>query len=165
MRTVDDATAKDLLKRYGSFLGAMTKAYPGLERDEVLEIGRIAVLEAHLTHVPERSNESTWVRKVVGWRLQDAAARDWVARGEGLIDPDAELGRLVNGANPEQQFWRATAVNTIAQLEPRHQMIVDGRMRGETWAEIASSIGISTAMCHREGQRAYNRLRSLLEGE
>lgn len=164
MHTVDAATAAVLLKRYGRMLGAMVKLYPGLERDEVLEIGRIAVIEAYLTHDAERSTERTWVRKVVGWRLGDAAARDWHTRGEGAIDPNIEPSQVINGGNPEHQFLRTTAVRAIARLEPRHQIIVSGRMRGETYAEISATIGIATSLCHREGQRAYELLRSILEG-
>lgn len=156
---IDNATAQRLLDRYLRIAGGMASAFPELEHDEVLSVGRLAILEAYLSYDASRGcAESTWVRKTVWWRLLEAS--------RAAPPPAESLGtdpQRVNGASPEQQFWRATAVRAVARLSPRHQVLVSAWMAGETFTEAGATIGISGPLAHRETHKALAQLREILE--
>ena len=159
---LSDAQARRLLATYGPAVRKVAALFPRLDRDEALAVGQDAVLEAYLSHDPTQATEATWVRRLLHWRLAEAAARDPWDRHVESLDPDPQV---LNGAGPEEAFFRASAVHNLGSLSVRHQMILDGRMRDETYREIGQSIGISTQLTQREGQKALRVLRSLLEGE
>lgn len=163
MAAVDDETAQRLLKAYMPIAGAFAGLYPNADRDELLAAGQIAIIEAYVKYRPDRgTKESTWVRRMLWWRIEEAAARQPWERGAESLDVDPQV---VNGANPEQQFWKATAVRAVARLSPRHQMIVDGRMKGETYEEIGVQLGLSLQRVEQEAKKAFGLLRSMLEGK
>jgi RNA polymerase sigma factor (sigma-70 family) len=159
MAAVDDATAKALLVTYMPVAGAFANLYPYAEREELLAAGRLAIIEAFITHKSSRANERTWVRKVLYWRIGEAAKRrPWESQHEC---EDSETAP--NGANPEEQFWRASVLSAVGSLSPRHQTIIDARMRGEKVQEIGDSLGISHQRVTQEEQRAFKLLRGMLE--
>jgi len=157
---VDDATARKLIRQYLPAVRALAGLYPAWERDDLVAVGTVAILEGYVTRT-ERSSEGRWIRKVIYWRLLEEIGErmrgptDTVSLG---VDP-----QLVNGANPEEQFWRATALRAVATLSPRQQAIIDGQMRGETYAEIAETLGIGASRTHTEGKHAFEELRELLD--
>ncbi len=160
--SISDADAQLLFTQYLPMVRSIARLYPYADHDELQSAGRLAIMEATLTHNPAKGrNINGWVRQVVHWRLSEAAAATFDGGGvkESLgVDPP-----VLNGANPEEAFIRATAVRALARLSPRHQIIVTGRMRGETYSEIGTTIGVSTSRTQAEGQKAYELLRSILE--
>jgi RNA polymerase sigma factor (sigma-70 family) len=160
--SISSADAEQLLTQHMPLVRGVARLYPYADQDELQSAGRLAIMEATLTHDPAKGrNINGWVRQVVHWRLSEAAAATFDGGGikESLgVDPP-----VLNGANPEEAFLRATAVRALSRLTPRHQIIVTGRMRGETYSEIGVTIGVSTSRTQAEGQRAYKLLRSILE--
>ena len=154
---ISDSEARRLLRQYLPIVRALRPLHPHLPDDELQAVGEDAILEAYLSHNGDRALESTWVRKVIHWRLAEAA----VYQPPEHLEPD----QVINGHDPELAVIQATAVSLIARLSPRHQNIVDGRMRGETYEEIAEQIGISAARTHIEAHKAFRLLRCMLEDE
>ena len=159
---IDNATAKRLLAQYMPIVRALRALYKYTDASDYHATGEDAILEGYLTYEPGTASEATWIRQTIHWRLTDLAiqaARARAMHGEYLgTDP-----QVVNGANPEQQFWRATAVRAIAKLTLRQQNVVDGLMRKEPYAEISEQLGICRSLAHAEGQRALDKLRKILE--
>lgn len=160
-QSIDEATAARLLSDYLPVARAWLGLYPHADDDELLSAARVAILDAYLTFDSERSSEATWMRRNIFWAMQGAAGAGFDKLGpKQSLDPSPDL---VNGANPEQQFWQATAVRAIARLTPRRQVIISAWMKGETFEEIGLTIGISGSMAHREAQSALRELRDMLE--
>lgn len=158
---VDNATASRLLREYAHDINALAGQYNWLnvaDKDDLREAASLAVLEGHLTFNGHGTARG-WILRVIRWRLREAFAATHHA--ETLV----ENPEKTNGADPEQQFWRATAVRALGHLSLRHRCIVDGRMRGETFEEIGQSIGLSGALVHRESAKAFAILRSVLDIE
>ncbi len=154
---VDNATAKRLLDAYLPVAYAIRPIFRRIDDATFRATSEDAILEAHLTLKPDRASEGTWVRKLLFWRLSEVRTHS----------PETSLGTdpaVLNGVDPEEAFLRATVVHMLGLLSVRQQQIVDGRMRGETYEELGSQLGISHARAHREGKRAFRILRDLLEG-
>lgn len=138
---------------------ALAGQYQHLDRAELQAAGEDAILEAWLTYHSERgASLDTWVRRIIHWRLLELARSSAQPPMESL----GEDPQLLNGANPEEQFERSSAVLALSRLSVRQQNVVDGHMRGETYAEIAEQLGISHNLAHREALRAFTALRALL---
>lgn len=154
---ISDTEARRLLQEYLPIVRAVGPLYPHLSDAELQAAGEDAICEAYLSHRADRALERTWVRKVIHWRLAEAGtpAQDLESLGS---DP-----QILNGRDPELALLQATAVSLVARLSVRQQMVVDGRMRGETYEEIADQIGISPQRAHVEAKRAFSLLRSMLE--
>ncbi len=155
---VDNATAKRLLKAYLPVVYALAPLFSALDAASLRAAGEDAILEAFITLDPERAQESTWVRRVIHWRLAEASQLPWdhnIARFDS--DPQAP-----NGIDPEEAFWRATCVSALGHLTTRQQMVVEGRMKGLTFEELGIQLGISHTVVHRESLRAFAALRDLL---
>ena len=155
---VDKVLCARLLREYMPIVEAVARLYPHVERDELRANGRIAILEGYLRR-DKRSAEKTWIRKVIHWKLAElAGAGDGVEKDYLGTDP-----QLLNGADPEEQFWRASAISAISRLNVRRQIIVAAKIQGETYEEIAETLGISTARTAVEGKEAFQELRRILE--
>lgn len=155
--SIDDATARRLLRAYLPIARALRPGFPRLDAATFRATAEDAILEAYLKLDQSQASESTWVRKVLFWRLSEAAKR--------TPGPAQSLGTdpaLLNGVDPEEAFWRTTVVHLLGHLSVRQQQIVDGRMRGETYEELGVQLGISHAMAHKEGKAAFRILRDLL---
>ena len=160
---IDNATAKRLFGRYMGSVSAVAALYPACERDDLLQLGRVAILEGYLSCKPELSSEGHWIRRVVYWRLTEAMnGSHWLQSEVESLGTDPQI---LNGANPEEQFWRATALTAVGVLGPRHRAIVDGRMRGETMEEIGDTLGLSPQRVHVESKKAFRILRNTLESD
>lgn len=155
---VSDATARRLLDAYLPLVRRVaSRMYRALPEHEVVAVGTDAILEAYLTQDEARSSEATWVRRVVHWRLAEAVRRlPWERNAESL-DADPQV---LNGKNPEEAYQRASAFAALARLPPNHQMVIDGRLRGESYVEVGHSIGISPQRAHRVAKRALEVLAS-----
>lgn len=156
--SVNNETAQRLLRDYMPIVYGLSPLFPRLDPATLRATGEDAILEAHLSFDSDRASQATWTRRVVYWRLSAAAKR--TPKPTQSLDVDPEIG---NGANPEDALLQATVVHLLSHLSIRQQQVVDGRMRGETYAELGSQLGISGAQAHREGQRAFEILRDLLE--
>lgn len=160
---VDNALAKRLLRQYARDIRATLRQYGGLslaDRSDLEAVAAIAVLEGHITFRDDGNQTvRTWISRTIRWRVQTAYT---TLRPRETLVPHPEKA---NGADPEQQFWRATAVKALGHLSLRHRVIVDGRMRGETFEEIGDSIGLSGSLVHRESTKAFAILRSVLDIE
>jgi RNA polymerase sigma factor (sigma-70 family) len=158
---IDKALCERLLREYMPIVGALARLYPYIEKDELLSAGRIAILEGYLRR-DKRSSERTWIRRVIHWKLKELASQP-----EHYIYTESlgEDPQLLNGADPEEQFWRATALHAIAGLTIRRQVIVAAKMQGETYQEVAETLGISTQRAALEGKWAFEELRRILDEE
>jgi len=155
---VDNDTATRLLKAYLPVVYALAPLFPVLDAASLRAAGEDAILEAYVTLDPERAQEGTWVRRVIHWRLAEASRPPWDHNIERFdVDPQAP-----NGIDPEEAFWRATCVSALGHLTTRQQMVVEGRMKGLTFEELGTQLGISHTLVHRESVRAFAALRDLL---
>lgn len=166
---IDKALCERLLREYMPIVGAVARLYPYIEKDELLSAGRVAILEGYLRR-DKRSSERAWIRRYIHWRLQDLAMPHKELRTDALsprVGREREsLGedpQLLNGADPEEQFWRATALSAISRLTIRRQVIVAAKMQGETYEEIGETLGISTQRTALEGRWAFEELRRILD--
>lgn len=161
MSGIDAKTAQRLLTEYMPMVRAIARTYY-IDQDELLTVGQIAIMEAFVSYKEDAdASEKTWVRKVVRWRMKGAVWREMSATDPELFVQDEAL---TNGKHdPERNTLRNTLRSAAERLSPRHRTIIDARMRGETYAEIGESLGISTARVHKEAQRAYQELREWAE--
>ena len=158
LAAVSDAEARRLLDSYMRIVWALAPLHPQLSDDELRAAGEDAILEAYLSLDGDRASEGTWVRRVIHWRLAEVSRP---IEAESLpADP-----QVANGLDPELALIQATAVHLVGRLSPRHQMVVDGRMRGETYEEIAEQIGVSFQRVHTEAKLAFRLLRCWLEDD
>lgn len=155
---VDAATARRLLQAYLPMIRSLGRLYPHLDAATVRGVGEDAMLEAYISYDATQATERTWVKKLVLWRLSEAASRQPSSAASLGTDP-----AILNGVDPEAAFLRATAVRALSHLSIRQQQIVDGRMRGETFIEIGQQLGISDTLAHREAKAAFRILRDLLQ--
>jgi len=135
--------------------------FPTLDEHSLRAVGEDAILEAYVTLDTSRAKEGTWVRQVIWWRLGEACKPPWDYDAE-RFDPDPQAP---NGIDPEEAFWRATCIRALGHLTTRQQMVVEGRMKGLTFEELATQLGISHTIVHREAKRAFAALRDLLGGD
>lgn len=159
--SIDDATARRLLTDYLPLVLSFGRVFYSLDKATLRSVGEDALLEAYLTFDASRGcSEAVWMRRNVYWRLAAAVERRGLRpAGDESLGPDPQV---VNGVNPEVAFLQATAVQALERLSIRQQMVVDGRMRGETFAEIGPQLGISDTMAHREWTTAIAILRDVL---
>lgn len=122
--------------------------------------GDEAIIVAYLTHDPTKATLATWVHRQVHWHLAEAV-RFQVPIADESFDPVDP--QLLNGADPEEQFWRATATHAVGRLNPSEATILMARMQGETYAEVAETISVTPQRAHQVGARALERLREILE--
>lgn len=127
-----------------------------------MSVGDLAILEGYTT-CNGRSSESTWVRKVIHWRLAEAVEGLPVdmAGTEAVTPLDEATTR--DGHDTEREVLQNLALRAVGHLSPRHQAIIFGRLHDETLEEIASSLGISTARTGIEEQNALKLLRKAME--
>ena len=154
---ISDSDARRLLTEYTPVIRRLhATQYRELPADEALAVGTDAVLEAFLSCDLARSAESTWIRKVLHWRMAEACRRQpWDSTADSLdVDP-----QVLNGKSPEEAYVRASAVAALTTLPIRQQMIVEGHMRGETYASIGEQLGISAQRAHTLGKQAVIALR------
>jgi RNA polymerase sigma factor (sigma-70 family) len=157
---IDPATAQRLIAAYLPVVRSVARLYPTSERDDLESVGRVAILEAFLSFNAQKSQESTWIRRVVHWRLAEAAQRlpeDSTATGRAEVLDGHEIDH-----NPELGYMRALVLDNLRALTPRQSTVILAFMQGETFAEIGASLGISSQHAHVEYQTAIAQLRELV---
>lgn len=160
---MDAATAKRLLDQYRPVVRALVRLYPDFVRDDLLASGDLAILEAFVSWKADKgANEGTWIRRMIHWRLAQCS-KDELDDPLALADQFQE--ELVSDTHDtEREVLQNLALRAIHTLSPRHQAVIQGRLQNETFEEIATSLGISTARAGFEGLRALQLLRAALEG-
>jgi len=157
---VDAATAERLLRRYGGVVRGCVRdrAGAGSDREDLIAVGRLAVLEAYVTHRAERALEATWVRKIVRWRVTEESLEQASGREDLLGFVDSPAG---DQYDPEAHHLRQLLREAVerGQLGIREQMVVDGRLRDETFVRIGQVLGISSTRAHQVYKVAVTKLR------
>lgn len=158
---VDPKAATTLVEKFRPVVRAVIRAlYPRVPDQAMLvSAGDLAVVIALRDHDPSRAKLETWVRRSIYYALIEAANQPPIAD----VQFDPVEPKLRNGADPEEQFWRATATNAVSKLDARQATIVIARMQGETYEEIAESLGISTQRAGAVGKQALDELKAILE--
>jgi len=140
---------------------AIAGVYPRSAFDELVCVGNVAVLEAHLTYdATAGAAEATWVRRIVHWRIS-AEVRQ-MRRGHALLgDADAFDDNIAH--DPEQGYLRHLVLDKLRWLTPRQSTILLARIvDGETFESIGQSLGVSTQQTHKDYQIAVQHLRKLV---
>jgi len=160
MRDIDADRAQKLLDEYGHVAAMIAGDFPGLEFDEMEAIGRVAILEGAVTHNETRIPIKAWITQVIRWRIRERAAVE-LGRPEIAMDPPPEA-RTNGRHDPERTFQLDQVIELLPYLPPRQAVIIDGRLRRETFAEIGLTLGISGQWCHQEYHTAITTLRGML---
>jgi RNA polymerase sigma factor (sigma-70 family) len=160
---VEAHIAVELVQRFRPVVRAVcTALYAGVsDQAALVSAGDEAILYAYRTHDPAKANLATWTRRQIHWHLAKALERVCMPIADESYDPVDP--QLLNGADPEEQFWAATAAHAVGRLDPREATILMARMQGETYAEVAETISITPQRAHEVGARALERLREVLE--
>lgn len=158
LSAISDARARKLLKRYGGLATALASAYrPG--DDDLVAIAQIAVLEAAVLYQKEAgASLDTWIRRLVRWRIKEALPRYC---DEDELDED---GFVANGktdyervlASLERDEWVRQQVETLE--DDRHRHIVLMVLQGDSYRQIAVSLGLSPATVMRKAREAMRLL-------
>ncbi len=156
--SIDDSTARRLLDDAHKLLRVALAKYSMLDQDELLQVGRLAVLEAHLTFDGTRDcSWETWRKRVLGWRLA-ASARALSAPVEEPVE------QPTNGMHdPEVHTFRLELLEVMQQLPPREATILTLRLEGQTFEQIGEAIGITRSRVQQCERHALVILRTLRE--
>ena len=159
MGGIPAGTAAELLTAYGGIIARIAATFPTVETEELRSVGQIAVMEAWVTYNPRREIPMrAWVTQVVRWRIVERADVEISRRDVGSLDLAPEPA--TNGRHdPERRYMLDQVIDLLVYLTPRQAMIIDGRLRRETFAEIAITLGCSTQFCHDEYLSALEQLR------
>lgn len=155
---ISNVRAKELLDKYLSAGYRLRALYSALDDHEFRATVEDAVLEAALTHDAARSTEGTWVRKVLAWRLDEAAMAAAEARAGD------QLGEVAAPVDPEHALLQAVALQAVEQLSPRFQAVIAARLEGDTYDELGEALSLSRPHAFRQAKKALAVLRSHLEG-
>lgn len=137
--SISEAIAEQLLKQHTVDIEVAASRY-SKDRDDLISVGRIAVLEAHLTYTTGRNcSKEAWTKLVIRWRMGQEMGRII----ESPIDPST-LVDIPNDHEPEELYARAFAREAIGRLDPREATVMWCRLRGFQVKEIAAQLGIST---------------------
>lgn len=98
------------------------------------------------------------MRKVVWWRLVESFdISNKIPKSEPLTES------ILNGQNPEEylvtisdRIWLRSSIDRL--ISPRQKVILDARLRGETYAEIGRTLGVTRARICQEAQSAIRTL-------
>lgn len=158
LSAIDQETAEELLSSYRSIVNRAAFRLrripiPGIDREDLLAVGRIAVLEAYITWNRNGGSVfSTWVCQVVRWRMGEVVQKCARLNEETLTRDPAETNTPESRfLTAEDESWFETAVS---ELTPRQGAIIAARLDGETLAQIAATLGIHYSRVSRELQTA-----------
>ena len=155
---ISNARCRVLLDLYLRAGYAIRALYPVLDHHEFRATVEDAILEAALTHDAGRSQEGTWVRRVLRWRLDEAAVAAAQTRAaDQLVEVAAPI-------DPEHALLQASALQAVERLTPRHQAVIAARLEGDTFEELGQALSLSRPVAHRATQRALAELRLHMEG-
>lgn len=163
LSAISSERAAELLKEFGALIEGELRKYggvhlQGLGYDDLRSVAQLAVLEASLSHDPERGTLRTWARRLVRWRLGDTVKQ--AQPKEELTDRPEDF---LNGRNPyeilakiEETMW---VHQSVGCLDPRRRTIVVATMAGETLRQIGPTLGISKSRVGQERDTAFAWLR------
>lgn len=159
--SIDSATAARLIGQYMPIVQQVVLVFPSSEREDLRAVGRVAILEGYLWHEPHKgSNEATWIRKVIHWRIMESVERlpeDCGVTGRAEVLDGKEIDH-----NPELGYLKHLVLAGLRHLQPRQQTIVLALLEGETFDEISRSIGISPQATHKAYAKAVRELQHLV---
>ncbi len=151
--------ATTLLHRYEGLVRAQAGSYPNHDQDEIRNVGRLAVLEAHLCFDATRgTTQMQWVRHVVHAAMQRFAEQSDRLVPRGRFEVYGDTADEVH----ELDELRQKLFEHMYVLTPRQQIIVQGRLQGDSFSEIGAAIGVSVQRTHIEYRNAIDRLRAEL---
>lgn len=161
MAAIDAATAARLLKEYKNLVAQIAADFPTVEAEELRAVGAIGIMEGFVTHNPRQVPERAWITQIVRWRIQERATAE-ISRPD-LVRLDMIAEPTTNGRHdPERQMMIERVIALLVYLSPQQAMIVDGRLRRETFEELAASLGMTPQSCHEQYLRALGKLREWL---
>lgn len=173
MGTVDQATSARLLAEHEPFvLRLCQQDYHWHDQDELIQVGRIGIIQAHLAYDPKRSallpaEEGAWIHWKVRRLLATAAAgqiKQWEREPLEFRD-DVPYTNGIH--NPELNQFRREMVQAAlvggAGLSPRHRTILSARARGHTMEQIGTRLGLTRQRVNHEHKKALRLLNEWAE--
>jgi RNA polymerase sigma factor (sigma-70 family) len=156
--SIDDSTARQLLADASKLIRITIAKHSMLDQDELLQVGRLAVLEAHMTFDDSREcSRETWRKRVLGWRINESVRAMSVPIEEHVDSP-------TNGAHdPEMHTLRLELLEIMQKLPPREATILTLRLEGQTFEQIGASIGLTRGRVQQCEKHALAILRVLRE--
>jgi len=152
--------SRALLDRYQKLVERIARQsrLSDTEPEDLVSIGRVAVLEAAITHDAKRIPEARWVRKVVRWRIQAEAVRLHERESVEVTgtDPDPQSNGVYN---QEAGVMLLRAIRAMVVLSPREHAVVDLMIRGCTFEETGRQLGITRQRVHQNYTRALEKMR------
>lgn len=162
MSSVSEASARELIGRYEPMVRRMAGRFRFADHDELQAVGVIGIIEASISYrerhgVPLKQ----WTALVVRQRMVGVMQR---AQRVTVFEQHSQVDYPTNGRHdPERSHLKAELMNAVAQLSPRHQAVISGRIRGQTFAQIGEQLGISTQRVQQEEKAAVLRLRQITD--
>jgi len=176
MSTVSNADAKKHLDEFCEIVRAEAAWGHPNEREDLVAIGNIAVIEAIISWDMQRDGKrcsrKRWVRQVVRWRL-----REYMTRSAERVANTLHLEELGGGTGKdwedllpdehapcpetsvvEQGSFRKV-LGHLTRLPQHDQMLLDGELRGESIATVAKTLGITKQRASVVRVRAMSRLK------
>lgn len=147
---LDAETARHVLHTHGALVWFVIHRMrpPGhCEREELAHLGRVALLQAWVTHDPTQSQFSTWAVHIIRQALYDFFAqrvRPWDAVGdEPLTDAPDDAPPLDDALEAEaaRQWLRRKLANGL--LTDRERVVMHARLEGAGLADIGARLGVS----------------------
>ncbi len=109
----------------------------GLDLEDLAAIGRLAVLEAAVTHVEGRGRSlRSWARQMARWRIQEAARRAEPA----VVPPEVLHEAPPESADPDRL---ADLRRKLAALPARSRYAVTRTLEGASVSTIATELGVT----------------------
>jgi RNA polymerase sigma factor (sigma-70 family) len=164
--SVSNAKAKKLLAKYGGLARGFARRIRPHD-DDLAALAEIAIIEAAVLYRKDSgAHFDTWVFRIVRWRVKEALPKPSTAEdldidtfpANGRSDHEKLLGEL------ERDAWVRAQVEALPRLRQRH--ILAALMRGESYTQIASQLGLSRSAVYREAREAMEQLwaAALLDG-
>ncbi len=149
---LDEATARDVLSAHGPlvwFVIHRLRLPASCDRDELAHLGRVALLQAWVTHDPAQSQFSTWAVRIIRQALYDFFAQsvqpwDHVGEDEAVTDTaDGDALPLDDafGEEAARRWLRQKLANGL--LDERERLVMRARLEDEGLAAIGERLGVS----------------------
>jgi DNA-directed RNA polymerase specialized sigma subunit len=146
---LDETTAKQLIASYMPVVRALARMYPTHTRDDLVAVGRVAILEGYLSHEPDRSAQAWWIGRVVRWRLNAQAQRE----------QRSNAGELHEEQLPAPPMQAVPSHLDLSALSANQRVVIQGRLADHTFRQIARNTGWSLRSVFRLYESACEKLR------
>lgn len=175
----DRQAMETLIERYEPFIESRTRPFfiRGMDRDDVIQLGRIGFWQAVQAYKP--GTEMTFVgfahlcirREVVQMlvklqRPKHVFANSAYSLDEQLTDDMTLMGAVANELAPdpeeiiiERADLRATLERIAAVFSPVERVVLESRIRGESYMDIAAKLGGTKRTVDNALQRIKKKLR------